>query len=108
MTVSIAVVHYYPRFSVDALAHAHSFNGFLSLVDVCTALGPLASVGCAVGCGEGFRCGLEYSAAILALVEQMIELVGRVIHNVAVNGRCTVVEQEARLADKVGEVIVDV
>ena len=105
---SIAVVHHHPRLSIEALAHANTLNSLLAYLYMTVNLRPLRAVRLArLGCELLCRC-LKDTAVSLALIEEVIELVGIVIHYVAVDSSRTAIEHIYRLTLKVGEILVHV
>ena len=100
MAIAIAVVHDDPRLSVNCLAHAYAFHRAIGLIDVFRKHLPLV--------GEVLGCCLEDAASGFGLVEQMIELVGLIIDDVAIDSGIARVEQPFWFSFKVGEVIVGI
>ena len=97
---TVAVVHDYPRTSVDGLAHADAFHRFLRLLYI--ALQHLPFV------GQLFGNGLIDATAGLLLIEEVVELVSLVEDDVAVDGGIAGIEEPLGLALQVGEVLVGV
>ena len=100
MAVAVAVVHDNPRLAVDGLAHADTLHGLAGLLHV--AVEHLPAV------GQVLRHGLIDATARLLLVEEVVELVGLVVDDVAVDGGIARIEEPARLALQVGEVLVGI
>ena len=71
-------------------------------------LRPLAACGLAGFGGECLGGGLEDAASALALVEEVVELVGGGVDDVTVDGGRTIVEEELGFTDEVGEVVVHI
>ena len=100
VAAAVAVVHDNPALAVDGAAHADTLHGLFGLFHV--AVDHLPAVGQLTG------HGLVDAAPRLLLVEEVVELVGLVVDNVAVDGGVAGVEEPAWLALQVGEVAVGV
>ena len=69
-------------------------------------LGPLATIRLSGLSRQLPGHGLEDAPSALALVKEMVLLVGRIEHDVTIDGGRTVVEEESGCTQEVGEVIV--
>lgn len=108
VSAAVAVVHDNPRLSVDGAAHAYAFDGFPCLVYIAGEFRPLASGTLSVIRCQLLGCGLIDATSAFAFIEEVIELVFGIEDDVAVDGGCSVVKQELRFADEVGEIVVGI
>ena len=93
VSVAVAVVHDYPRASVDGLANAYAFHCFIRLVHMSINLGPLASVALSSLGSELLGSCLVDASTRFTLIEKVVELVGRIEDDVAVDGGSTIIEE---------------
>ena len=104
--IGIAVIHHYPGLAVDSAAHAYTLHSLLRLVHMRIQLGPLAAIRLSGLSRQLPGHGLEDAPSALALVKEMVLLVGRIEHDVTIDGGRTVVEEESGCTQEVGEVVV--
>ena len=100
VVVAVAVVHDNPALAVDGLAHADALHGLLRLLHI--ALQHLPFVGQLLG------DSLVDATTGLLLVEEVVELVGLVKDNVAIDGGVAGIKEPLGFALQVGEVLVGV
>ena len=100
VTVAIAVVHDDPRLTIDGFTYTNTLDGFLGLLYVAVEHLPFVC--------QLLGHGLINAASRLLLVEEVVQLVGLVVDNVAVDGGIAGIEEPLRLALKVGEVLVGI
>ena len=100
VAVAVAVVHDDPRLAVDGLADADTLYRLLRLLHVAVEHLPLVR--------QLLGHGLIDAASRLLLIKEVVQLVGLVVDDVAVDGGVAGIEEPARLTLQVRKILVGI